>query len=396
MDMTERAATLPPSVAILGSTGSVGRQALDVAKYHGIPVDYISARASVDVLEAQVRAYRPRLCAVADEKAAADLRARIADTPTRVLAGSEGVLCGIGETHAPVVVNAILGEAGLLPTLATIDAGKRLALANKESLVIAGQEVMRRAKEKNVDILPVDSEHCAIFQCLQAGRQQEVRRLLLTASGGPFFGYTRAQLAGVTKRQTLAHPTWQMGAKITVDSATLMNKGFELIEAATLFDMPAEAVTVVVQRQSIIHSMVEYIDNTVIAQLSVPDMRDCVQYALTYPARLAGLTPPLDFFSLGSLTFDRPDGEAFPLLPLAGRAYAAGGAVPATLNAANEEAVAAFLDERLCLTDIFDIVCETVERLMPTAKQAATLSDILACAQEARSIARKVTEARAK
>ncbi len=396
MNMRENAASLPSSVAVLGSTGSVGRQALEVAAHHGIPVDYISAHSSLDLLEEQVRAFRPRLCAVADENAAADLRVRLADTPTRILVGKEGILEGIAATAAPVVVNSILGEAGLFPTLATIDAGKRLALANKESLVVAGQEVMRRAREKGVEILPVDSEHCAIFQCLQAGRKNEVRRLLLTASGGPFFGKTRAQLEKITKREALAHPTWQMGAKITVDSATLMNKGFELIEAATLFDMPAEAVTVVVQRQSIIHSMVEYIDNTVIAQLSVPDMRDCVQYALTYPTRAGGLTPPLDFFALGNLTFDRPDGEAFPLLPLAGEAYAAGGAVPACLNAANEEAVAAFLADRLYLTDIFDVVLETVHGCMRTAKRATALSDILACAQEARATARALANARAK
>ena len=329
-----------------------------------------------------------RLCAVADEAAARDFAVRIADTPTRILSGWEGILDGIRETKAPVVVNSILGEAGLLPTLAVIDAGKRLALANKESLVIAGREVMRRAREKQVEVLPVDSEHCAIFQCLQAGRHKEVRRLYLTASGGPFFGYTREQLEKVSRRETLAHPTWQMGAKITVDSATLMNKGFELIEAATLFDIPAEAVTVVVQRQSIIHSMVEYIDNTVIAQLSVPDMRDCVQYALTYPARVGGLTPPLDFFSLARLTFDRPDESTFTLLPLAARAYAEGGAVPATLNAANEEAVAAFLSDRLHLTGIMDTVGAVVEEMLPRAKTADTLSDILGYAKEARELTR--------
>ena len=379
---------LPSSVAILGSTGSVGRQALEVAAFHKIPVELITGNSSVALLEEQVRAFRPRLCAVADEGAARDLSVRVADTPTRILFGKEGILSGIREASAPVVVNSILGEAGLAPTLATIDAGKRLALANKESLVIAGREVMRRAREKGVEILPVDSEHCAIFQCLQAGKHREVRRLYLTASGGPFFGYTRAQLEKVTRRETLAHPTWQMGAKITVDSATLMNKGFELIEAATLFDIPADAVCVLVQRQSIIHSMVEYIDNTVIAQMSVPDMRDCVQYALTYPVRMTGLTPALDFFSLGSLTFDRPDGEVFTLLPLAARAYAAGGAVPATLNAANEEAVAAFLADRLRLTDIMDLVCEVVEQLMPNAKTATELSDILAYAKQARAMTR--------
>lgn len=381
-------AALPPSVAVLGSTGSVGRQALEVAAYHRLPVDLIAAHRSVSLLEEQVRAFSPRLCAVTDPAAAADLRVRIADTGTRVLAGEEGLLAGIAETTAPVVVNAVLGEAGLAPTLAVLDAGRRLALANKESLVIAGAEVMRCAKENHAEILPVDSEHCAIFQCLQAGRKNEVRRLLLTASGGPFFGYDRAALARVTRADTLAHPTWQMGAKITVDSATLMNKGFELIEAACLFGVPAEAITVVVQRQSIIHSMVEYIDHTVIAQLSVPDMRDCVQYALTYPTRAAGLTPPLDFFSLSRLTFDRPDGETFPLLPLAARAYAAGGAVPAVLNAANEEAVAAFLSDRLSLLGLMDVVCETVERDCAAASRVHTLPEILAAAGEARAAVR--------
>ncbi|MBQ8859684.1 MAG: 1-deoxy-D-xylulose-5-phosphate reductoisomerase [Clostridia bacterium] len=386
--MTDTTPHLPSSLAVLGSTGSVGKQALDVAAYHRLPVDLITANSSLDLLEEQIRMLRPRLCAIVDERAARDLAVRVADTRTRILAGKEGILSGIYETTAPVVVNSILGEAGLAPTLAVIDAGKRLALANKESLVIAGREVMRRAREKGVEILPVDSEHCAIFQCLQAGKHSEVRRLYLTASGGPFFGYTRAQLEHVTRREALAHPTWQMGAKITVDSATLMNKGFELIEAATLFDVPAEAVTVVVQRQSIIHSMVEYIDNTVIAQMNVPDMRDCVQYALTYPVRVAGPTSPLDFFALSRLTFDRPDSEVFTLLPLAARAYAAGGASPATLNAANEEAVAAFLADRIRLTDIMDTVCTVVEELMPTAKQATDLSDILACAKEARDMTR--------
>jgi 1-deoxy-D-xylulose-5-phosphate reductoisomerase len=387
--MSSTVCQLPASVAILGSTGSVGRQALEVADYHHIPVDYISANASVSLLEEQVRHFHPRLCAVADAAAAADLRVRVADTDTRVLVGSEGVLEGIAATHAPVVVNSILGEAGLLPTLAVIDAGRRLALANKESLVVAGQEVMRRARERGVEILPVDSEHCAIFQCLQAGRKHEVRRLLLTASGGPFFGYSREQLASVTRAQTLAHPTWQMGAKITVDSATLMNKGFELIEAACLFSLPAEAITVVVQRQSIIHSMVEYIDNTVIAQLSVPDMRDCVQYALTYPARAAGLTPPLDFYSLGSLTFDRPDGDRFPLLPLAARAYSLGGAVPAVLNAANEVAVERFCRGEIKFGDIYKIISAVMDKWHNEAQ--ISLEQLENADQEARCKAREVT-----
>jgi 1-deoxy-D-xylulose-5-phosphate reductoisomerase len=277
-----------------------------------------------------------------------------------------------------------------------IESGKRLALANKESLVVAGEIVMARAKEKGVEILPVDSEHCAIFQCLQAGQKNEVRRIWLTASGGPFFGYDRARLATVTREQTLAHPTWQMGAKITVDSATLMNKGFELIEAAHLFGLAPEQITVVVQRQSIIHSMVEYIDNTVIAQMSLPDMRDCVQYALTYPARTDAPTSPIDFFAVGRLTFDRPDGAAFPLLPLASRAFSLGGAVPAVLNAANEEAVAAFLHHPLALTDVFDVVCDITEKIAPEAKDVHALEDILAIAGRARALAREAALARTK
>lgn len=383
--MNER---LHAPVAVLGSTGSVGRQALDVARFHGTPVDFISARSSLSLLEEQIREFHPRFCAVADEHAARDLRARVRDTQTAVLSGCDGILDGIARTSAVTVVNAILGEAGLRPTLAVIESGKRLALANKESLVIDGEEVMRRVRETGTELLPVDSEHSAIFQCLQAGQHKEVKSLLLTASGGPFFGYTRAQLESVDRAKTLAHPTWQMGAKITVDSATLMNKGFELIEAAHLFGVPAERVTVVVQRQSIIHSMVEYIDNTVIAQMSMPDMRDCVQYALTYPGRAPGLTPPLDFFSLGRVTFDRPDEETFRLLPLARRAFSLGGAVPAVLNAANEEAVAAFLADKIRLTDIMDVVERVVEDAAPDAQKAHGTEPILAAAAAGREAAR--------
>ncbi len=396
MNNTNIPAQLPASLAVLGSTGSVGTQALDVARYHHIKIDLLTARASLDVLEKQVREFSPRLCAVADELAARDLRTRIADTDTRVFAGEEGIKEAIALSSAPVAVNATLGEAGLASTLAVIESGKRLALANKESLVVAGEIVMARAREQGVEILPVDSEHSAIFQCLQAGKRSEVRRIWLTASGGPFFGYDRARLESVTRAQTLAHPTWKMGAKITVDSATLANKGFELIEAAYLFGLAPEQVRVVIQRQSIIHSMVEYIDNTVIAQMSVPDMRDCVQYALTYPARASAPTAPLDFFSLGCLTFDRPDGDTFPLLPLAAHAFSLGGAVPAVLNAANEEAVFAFLKLPLALTDVFDVVVDVTERLAGEAKRAHTLDDILAAAKEGRVLARKMARARAK
>jgi 1-deoxy-D-xylulose-5-phosphate reductoisomerase len=289
----------------------------------------------------------------------------------------------IRESDAAFAVNATLGEAGLLPTLAVLDAGMDLALANKESLVVAGELVMQKAREKGCRITPVDSEHCAIFQALRAGEPKEIKRLILTASGGPFFGRSRAQLADISVDDALAHPTWQMGAKITVDSATLMNKGFELIEAAHLFGVAADKVDVVVHRESIIHSMVEYIDNSVIAQMSVPDMRLCVQYALTAPHRTKAVIPPLDLVSIGKLTFAAPDGEAFPLLPLAKRAFLQGGATPAALNAANEIAVAAFLQRRISMLKLFDCVQRVVED-MPHASRAHTLCEILEIDREAR------------
>ncbi len=380
---------LPRSVAVLGSTGSVGRQALDVCRKHGIRVDLLTANRSVDLLEEQIRAFRPRLCAVADPICARDLAVCVADTSTRIYAGEEGILDAIRESCAETYVNAILGEAGLLPTLAVIDTGRRLALSNKESLVVAGEIVMARARERGCELIPVDSEHSAIFQCLSAGREKEVKRLLLTASGGPFFGYTREQLATVTAADTLRHPTWQMGAKITVDSATLMNKGFEVIEAVHLFGVAPARVKVLVHRESIIHSAVEYIDNTVIAELSRPDMRACIQHALTYPARLEGCMEELDLFSVGTLTFHAPDGEAFPLLPLALDAIAAGGAMPAVVNAANEVAVAAFLHGETSFLGISETVAETYARLTEQA-HVHNLDGILAADREARRVAEEI------
>ena len=385
---------LYPDLIVLGSTGSVGTQALDVARAHGIRVRGVTAHRSVDAVEAQVRAFAPDFAVLTDPSAAADLRARVADTGTRVLAGFEGItemLHGV-TTDNPlglVVENSILGSAGLLPTLETLKAGHKLALANKESLVVGGELVMPLAKEKGATILPVDSEHCAIFQCLRAGKKEEISRILLTASGGPFFGYTREQLQTVTKAMTLAHPTWKMGEKITVDSATLMNKGFELIEAVHLFGVSPEQVEVVVHRESMIHSMVEYVDHSIIAQLSVPDMRHCVQYALTHPRRLpAGDTlPPADLFSLGKLTFARPDGEAFPLLPLAADCIRRGGAIPAVLNAADEEAVEAFLREKIRFSAIPELIARTMEDLS-SLSSVHTYEDIMAADRAARETAR--------
>ena len=290
----------------------------------------------------------------------------------------------IAREKRDVAVNSIIGKDGLLPTLAVIDSGARLALANKESLVVAGEIVTRRAKERGVEILPVDSEHSAIFQCLKAGKGKEVKKILLTASGGPFFGYTPEMLRGITREQALAHPTWKMGAKITIDSATLMNKGFEVIEAVHLFGVPASAIQVVVHRESIIHSMVEYIDNSVIAQLSTPDMRLCAEYAVTYPDRVAAVIPELDFYQLSSLSFAKPDPVTFPLLQCAIDAIACGGALPAVLNAANEVAVAAFLAGKISFAEIAESVCAVTAGMKNTAPGAHTLEEILTFDREAR------------
>ena len=375
-------------IAVLGSTGSVGEQALDVARTAGVPVHALCANRSVRRAEEQIREFHPTACAMADEDAAAALRIAVADTPTRIYAGEQGICEMIAESDAETVVNAIIGEAGLRSTLTTLEQKKKLALANKESLVVAGEIVMDLARRNGQDILPVDSEHCAIYQCLQAGRRQDVKRLLLTASGGPFFGRTAEQMGEITVEQTLAHPTWQMGAKITVDSATLMNKGFEVIEAVHLFGVRPEQVEVVVHRESIIHSMVEYADNSVIAQLSVPDMRLCVQYALTGPVRTPSPLNQLDLTALGKLTFYKPDMETFVLLPTAIRAIEQGGALPAVLNAANEVAVAHFLNHEITFRQIFDTVVRVTEDLA-SASRTHDLEGILAWDREAREVSER-------
>jgi 1-deoxy-D-xylulose-5-phosphate reductoisomerase len=375
------------TIAILGVTGSVGTQAVDVARKSNYKIDFITANKDVRGVEAFVREFSPRAVAMADESAAKSLKTLISDTATRVYSGNEGILEGILETKAETVINSIIGEAGLLPSLAVIDSGKRLALANKESLVIAGDIVMKRAKEKNVEIIPVDSEHSAIFQSMKAGRKSEVKKLILTASGGPFFGKTKEELERVTLSETLAHPTWKMGRKITVDSATLMNKGFEIIEAAHLFSVGADKIEVVIHRESILHSAVEYIDNTVIGEFSVPDMRMCVGYAVDYPDRNEAVADELDLIKLGKLTFMKPDTEAFPLLALAGRAMSLGGAMPAVVNAADEIAVGAFLDEKISFADIPKVVISTFEKMTAHANDR-TLEEILTADREAREIAR--------
>ena len=391
--------SLYPDLIVLGSTGSVGEQALDVARAHGIPVRGVTAHRSVSTVEAQIREFHPDYAVLTNEAAASDLRVRVADTDTTVLSGFEGMteMLHIVKTDNSLgitVENSILGEAGLLPTLETLKAGHKLALANKESLVVGGELVMSLAREKGTTILPVDSEHCAIFQCLRAGHHDEISRILLTASGGPFYGYTGEQLRTVTKAMTLAHPTWKMGAKITVDSATLMNKGFEVIEAVHLFGVAPEKVEVIVHRESMIHSMVEYIDHSIIAQMSVPDMRHCVQYALTHPRRLPaeGTLKQADLFALGKLTFGRPDTEVFPLLALARDCIAKGGALPCVLNAANEIVVAAFLAEKIPFCQISELVSRAVAELSYTSAWH-TYSELMAADTLAREIANRLVNA---
>ena len=377
------------TIAILGATGSVGLQAIDVARSRGYRVDLISANKDVKTAEKLAREFLPRYVAISDKDCARELSVSLADTGVKVLSGVDGLLEGIFSSHADTVVNSILGEAGLRPTLAVIDSNKRLALANKESLVIAGEIVMARAKERGVSILPVDSEHSAIFQSMKAGRHSEVKRLILTASGGPFFGYTREMLSGVTREDALAHPTWKMGRKITVDSATLMNKGFEVIEAVHLFGIPSDKVEVVVHRESILHSAVEYIDNSIIGEFSVPDMRMCVQYAVDYPDRYESYGEPLDLFRVGKLTFHRPDSEAFPFLDLAKRLVGAGGAMPAVMNASDEVAVESFLDGTLSFVGIYDTVLEVCDRLSGLSS-VRDLDGIREADREARSLAREI------
>ena len=377
-----------PSISILGSTGSVGQQAIDVAIQNGIRVNCLSANRNVDLIERQARALCVKACAMADRDAAKELKRRLFGTDIEVYVGSYGICEMVTQKYdgREVVLNAIIGASGLRPTLAVLGVGKKLALANKESLVCAGDFVMQLAEGKKTQILPVDSEHCAIFQCLRAGKPKEVKRLLLTASGGPFYGMTREQLTNVTPKSALAHPTWNMGSKITIDSATLMNKGFELIEAVHLFGVSPEQIEVLIHRESIMHSAVEYIDNSVIAQMSVPDMRHCVQYALTHPARAEATIEPLDFTKVGSMTFAKPDTDTFVLLDLAKEAIRRGGAYPAILNAANEVAVAAFLNGKLSFTGIFDIVTDTFEAISD-AKRIWSVDDIFAFDGAARSLA---------
>ena len=372
------------SITLLGSTGSIGVQALEVAAFHGMNIEALCFGSNIKLGEAQVRKFSPRFCAVFDEKAALDLKTRIADTETEIFCGSDGIWEMTEAAGSDICLNAISGFAGLLPTMSAVKSCRRIALANKETLVAAGDIVMGAAKEHGCEIVPIDSEHSAIFQCLQAGKRDEVKRLILTCSGGAFFGYTKEKLATVTREQALGHPTWNMGAKITIDCATLMNKGLELIEAMHLFSVPASKTDIVIHRESIIHSMVEYIDNTVMAQLGSHDMRLPIQYALTYPDRAEAAGERLDLVGLGRLSFFSPDYETFPLLGLARRMAEAGGNMPCVMNAANEEAVGLFLSGRILFSEIPELVmrvCEETARI-----EKPSLSDIIEENMRARAL----------
>ena len=372
------------TISILGSTGSIGRQTLDVAEVCGFDVAALTVNSSVELAEEQARKFQPKLIVAVDEAAADDLKIRLADTDTKVLGGAEALLEAATIPEADTVVTAVVGIAGLKPTLAAIDAGKRIALANKETLVCAGELVMNRAKERGVDIVPVDSEHSAIFQCLQGSRgRHEVKKLIITASGGPFYGKSCEELSLVTKAQALKHPNWAMGAKITIDSATLMNKGLEFIEAMRLYELPPEQIDVVVHRESIIHSLVEFKDNAILAQMGTADMRLPIQYALTWPERIEGPATALDLFSCPNLTFARPDLKTFRCLALAIDCAKKGGTSTAILNGANEAAVALFLADQISFLDIARLVEGALDRVPAVFDPA--LEDILAADQAARA-----------
>ena len=371
------------TISILGSTGSIGRQTLEVAEELGLEVAALTAHASSELLERQVRKFHPRLAVLTDACAARDLAVRLADTGTKVLGGRQALEEAAGLPEADTVVTAVVGMVGLKPTMAAIRAGKRIALAKKETLVCAGELVMAEADAYGAEILPVDSEHSAIFQCIQGCRdRQEIRRLILTCSGGPFYGLTRAEVGRMTKADALRHPNWTMGPKITVDCATLMNKGLEVIEAMRLYRLPLSQVSVVIHRQSVIHSLVEYRDGAVLAQLGTPDMRLPIRYAMTYPHRAQTEAQPLDLLTCPPLTFAAPDRKVFPCLALAEEAAAEGGTACAVLNGANEEAVRLFLTDQIGFYDIARLTAEA--RSAVPVVQSPSLEEILAADAAAR------------
>lgn len=374
------------TIAVLGSTGSIGRQTLDVAQRLGVRVAALTANRDVGRMEQQCRKYAPALAVMMDEQKARELKAALVDMNIRVASGIEGLIEAAQLPAADTVVTAVSGMVGLRPTLAAIEAKKRVALANKETLVCAGELVMARAREAAAEIIPVDSEHSAIFQCLMGCSDRgQIRRLILTCSGGPFYGKTRAELAGMKKEDALRHPNWTMGAKITVDCATLMNKGLEIIEAMRLYDLPLEKVTALVHRQSIVHSLVEFCDGAILAQLGAPDMRIPIGLALTYPAREENPAPALDLLSCGALSFAPIDEATFPCFALARQAARTGGSCCAAMNAANEEAVALYLQDKIGFYDIADAVGQAMQ--LPVVQQP-TLQQVLDADAAARELVR--------
>lgn len=377
-------------VSILGSTGSIGTQSLEVCEKHGFGIVSLAAHSSTDLLEQQARKFRPKYVCIYSEEKYPELKERLADTGIKVLCGMEG-LCTIAALEEnDIVLNSVVGMVGLLPTLTAIRAGKDVALANKETLVAGGELVMSLAADKGVRIYPIDSEHSAIFQCLQGNKREQLSRILLTASGGPFYGWTYDQLKTVTKAQALKHPNWDMGAKITIDSATLMNKGLEFIEAKWLFDLRPDQIEIIVHRQSVVHSAVEYNDYSVIAQLGVPDMKIPIQYALLYPDRMECPTRRLSLTDYGTLTFGKPDTETFRCLGTAIEAITRGGAYPCLVNSANEEAVRAFLNDEIQFIQIGEIVSSVLDSFEPST--ISTYEDVMDADSRAREFVRRAVK----
>ena len=369
-------------VSILGSTGSVGRQSLDIIRGLDVKVAALTAGTSVERMAEQCREFHPGLAVMATQEAAEALKNELSDMDITVMWGEEGLIRAASIEEADCVITAVVGMVGLKPTLAAIHARKRIGLANKETLVCAGELVMAEAEKYGCEIIPVDSEHSAIFQCLMGSRdKREVKKLILTCSGGPFFGKTREELQSVTKADALRHPNWKMGPKITIDCSTLMNKGLEVIEAMRLYGLPLEQVDVVIHRQSIVHSLVEYVDGAVMAQMGSPDMRLPIQLAMTYPERTVCPVDPLDLTACGPLTFCKPDLEAFPCLALAYRCAKLGGTACAVMNGANEAAVALYLDDKIGFYDIYDLVSgavDTIENIQDPTLEQILESDRLA------------------
>lgn len=399
MNPTRVSDIAPTRVAILGSTGSVGTQAIDALSRMNVRIVMLSAGRNADLIAEQARTVKPEICTMETEEAASELRLALAGENIKVYGGPDAAERAISECRADVIVHSIAGLAGLPTALAAAKTGARVGMANKEGIISAGDMIYRELRRAGGQLVPIDSEHSAIFQCLNASRAASVsgdgdpsviKRILLTASGGPFYGRTKESIASVTPAEALAHPTWKMGSKITVDSATLMNKGFEVIEACRLFGVPFEKVEVLIHRQSIIHSMVEYIDNTVIAQLGLPDMRTCVRYAVSYPERAYVDERGIDFSTFRTLTFDQPDLEAFPLLGCVGEVVRRGGTVPTALIAADEEAVAAFIRGEISFGAISEVVLETLALTPDTA--ADSVADIYAAEAETRARAQKILQ----